>query len=64
MIGALLLVIPLAVLLVIGLGGLGNAGILGGAGFFGAIYMALYFCGIIFFMPMGLGLVLVCIPRR
>jgi hypothetical protein len=62
--GYLLLGIPLAILLFIGLLGLGRSGIFAGVGFFGAIWVTLKFLSIVFIVPMLLGAVLAFVPDR
>jgi hypothetical protein len=62
--GYLLLGIPLAILLFIGLLGAGRSGIFAGAGFFGAIAVVLEFFPIVFIVPMLLGALLAFLPGR
>lgn len=62
--GYLLLGIPLAILLLIGLLGTGRSGIFAGAGFFGAILVTFKFFSIVFIVPMLLGALLAFLPRR
>jgi hypothetical protein len=62
--GYLLLGIPLAILLFIGLLGSWPGGIFAGAGFFGAIAATFKFFSLAFIVPMLLGALLAFLPDR
>ena len=63
-IGIILIVIPALLLLFIGLLGMGQAGIFGGSGFIGPIYVTLIYFGPFFVVPVLIGIVAIVTAKK